>query len=158
MVKMRMTEQQLHRVKRMALRYEAARERPAPAVAAVASAETSCSVQAGDIALEAVGREVFDRLAIEVDASLNTQLECAALLRENEPRVRHEAAIFLAVQRRARTALIAPFNVAVVNTTLNAVLELYAGKLARTVLRGPRFREGTWLPSLVWSASNLKVH
>lgn len=35
-----------------------------------------------------------------------------------------------------------------VNTTLNAVLELYAGKLARTVPRGPRFREGTWLPSL----------
>jgi hypothetical protein len=34
-----------------------------------------------------------------------------------------------------------------VNTTLNAVLELYAGKLARTVPRGPRFREGTWLPS-----------
>jgi hypothetical protein len=36
-----------------------------------------------------------------------------------------------------------------VNTTLNAVLELYAGKLARTVARGPRFQEGTWLPS--WS-------
>jgi hypothetical protein len=35
-----------------------------------------------------------------------------------------------------------------VNTTLNAVLELYAGKLSRTVPRGPRFREGTWLPSL----------
>jgi IS30 family transposase len=29
----------------------------------------------------------------------------------------------------------------------NAVLELYAGKLARTVLRGPRFREETWLPN-----------
>lgn len=26
-----------------------------------------------------------------------------------------------------------------VSTALNAVLELYAGKLARTVLRGPRF-------------------
>jgi hypothetical protein len=39
-----------------------------------------------------------------------------------------------------------------VNTTgisemLLAVLEPYAGKLARTVLRGPRFREETWLPS-----------
>ena len=33
-----------------------------------------------------------------------------------------------------------------VSMALNAVLELYAGKLARTVLRGPRFREGTWLP------------
>src|SRR5260370_42462313 len=38
-----------------------------------------------------------------------------------------------------------------VNTTLKAVLELYAGKLARTVTRGPRFREGTWLPSLLSS-------
>ena len=28
-----------------------------------------------------------------------------------------------------------------VSTALNAVLELYAGKLARTVLRGPRCRE-----------------
>ena len=28
-----------------------------------------------------------------------------------------------------------------------AVLEPYAGKLARTVLRGPRFRKGAWLPS-----------
>ena len=36
-----------------------------------------------------------------------------------------------------------------VSTTLNAVRELYAGKLARTVPRGPRFREGTRLPSVV---------
>jgi len=34
-----------------------------------------------------------------------------------------------------------------VSTALNAVLELYAGKLARTVLRGPRFREEMRLPS-----------
>ncbi|WP_211709256.1 hypothetical protein, partial [Paraburkholderia aspalathi] len=34
-----------------------------------------------------------------------------------------------------------------VSMTLNAVLELYAGKLARTVLRGPRFQEGVRLPS-----------
>jgi len=34
-----------------------------------------------------------------------------------------------------------------VSVTFNAVLELYAGKLARTVLRGPRFREETWLPN-----------
>jgi hypothetical protein len=34
-----------------------------------------------------------------------------------------------------------------VSMTFNAVLELYAGKLARTVLRGPRFREETWLPN-----------
>jgi hypothetical protein len=30
---------------------------------------------------------------------------------------------------------------------LNAVREPYAGKVARTVLRGPRFREGARLPS-----------
>jgi hypothetical protein len=34
-----------------------------------------------------------------------------------------------------------------VSMTFNAVLELYAGKLARTVPRGPRFREETWLPN-----------
>ena len=34
-----------------------------------------------------------------------------------------------------------------VSVTFNAVLELYAGKLARTVLRGPCFREETWLPN-----------
>jgi hypothetical protein len=35
-----------------------------------------------------------------------------------------------------------------VGVTFHAVLELYAGKLARTVLRGPRFREETWLTNL----------
>ncbi len=34
-----------------------------------------------------------------------------------------------------------------ISEMLLAVLEPYAGKLARTVLRGPRFRKGTWLPS-----------
>jgi hypothetical protein len=34
---------------------------------------------------------------------------------------------------------------------LHAVREPYAGKLACTVLRGPRFREGTWLPSKGYS-------
>jgi len=34
-----------------------------------------------------------------------------------------------------------------VDTTLSAVLELYAGKLARTVLRGPRCREAVGLPT-----------
>ena len=34
-----------------------------------------------------------------------------------------------------------------VSTTLNAVRELYAGKLARTVLRGPYVREDMGLPS-----------
>ena len=34
-----------------------------------------------------------------------------------------------------------------VSTTLNAVLELYAGKLARTVLRGPRYRKAVGLPN-----------
>jgi hypothetical protein len=33
-----------------------------------------------------------------------------------------------------------------VSEMLLAVLEPYAGKLARTVLRGPRFRKGAWLP------------
>jgi hypothetical protein len=37
--------------------------------------------QARDIALLAVGREVFDRISIEVDAPLDAQLEGAALLR-----------------------------------------------------------------------------
>lgn len=43
-VEVRMTEQQLHRVKGMALRYQTARERPAPAVATVSSTETSGTV------------------------------------------------------------------------------------------------------------------
>ncbi len=34
-----------------------------------------------------------------------------------------------------------------VDTALSAVLELYAGKLARTVLRGPRCREVVGLPT-----------
>ncbi|AMM18486.1 hypothetical protein AX768_29970 (plasmid) [Burkholderia sp. PAMC 28687] len=34
-----------------------------------------------------------------------------------------------------------------INAMFNAVREPCAGKLARTVLRGLRFREGTWLPS-----------
>jgi hypothetical protein len=34
-----------------------------------------------------------------------------------------------------------------VNTALNAVLELYVGKLARTVLRGLRYREAVGLPT-----------
>ncbi|MFL9967080.1 hypothetical protein PQR02_40400, partial [Paraburkholderia sediminicola] len=34
-----------------------------------------------------------------------------------------------------------------IDMMLNAVREPYAGKLARTVLRGPRFREGARLPS-----------
>ena len=34
-----------------------------------------------------------------------------------------------------------------VNTVLNAVLELYAGKLARTVLRRPRCRKVVGLPT-----------
>ena len=33
-----------------------------------------------------------------------------------------------------------------VGVTFNAVLELYAGKLARTVLRGPLFRKEEGLP------------
>jgi hypothetical protein len=35
-----------------------------------------------------------------------------------------------------------------VDTALSAVLELYAGKLARTVLRGPRCREVAGLPTV----------
>jgi hypothetical protein len=34
-----------------------------------------------------------------------------------------------------------------IDMMLNAVREPYAGKLARTVLRGPRFREGARLPT-----------
>ena len=36
-----------------------------------------------------------------------------------------------------------------VSMTFNAVLELYAGKLARTVLRGPLIREDRGLPYMV---------
>jgi hypothetical protein len=41
-----------------------------------------------------------------------------------------------------------------VDTALNAVLELYAGKLARTVLRGPRCREVVGLPTKRMAACN----
>ena len=61
------------------------------------------------------------------------------------------SALFASVMRRINNVTFAKGlrcnGKAGVNTTLNAVLELYAGKLARTVPRGPRFREGTRLPS-----------
>jgi len=56
-----MTKQKLHGIKRVALSYHTARERPAAAVATVSRAETSGTVKACDIALKAVGREIVDR-------------------------------------------------------------------------------------------------
>lgn len=70
-VQMGMPKQQLHRVERVALRNQAARKRPSTTVTAIADPEASRAVQTGDIALEAGGRQIFGRLAIEVDSSLN---------------------------------------------------------------------------------------
>lgn len=60
-----MTKQKLHGIKRVALSYQTARERPAAAVATVSRAETSGTVKACDIALMAVGREIVDRFTIK---------------------------------------------------------------------------------------------
>jgi hypothetical protein len=53
---MRMAEQQLHGVERVALCYQTACKRPAATVAAMTDTETSGTVQTWDIALETVGR------------------------------------------------------------------------------------------------------
>jgi hypothetical protein len=66
-----MPKQKLHRVERAALRNQAACKRPSTTVTDIADPEACRAVQIGGIALEAVGRQMIDRLAIEVDGAFN---------------------------------------------------------------------------------------
>lgn len=68
-IQMRIAEQPLYGVERVALCYQTARKRSAATMAAITGTEASGTVQTCDIALEAVGREVFDRLTSKLTAA-----------------------------------------------------------------------------------------
>ena len=82
-------------------------------MAAMTGTEASGTVQTCDIALEAVGREVFDRLTIEVDPPLNAQLERAAFYARISRVWGIKTAILPSIQSRSGTASVAPFDIAV---------------------------------------------
>ncbi|VWD62314.1 hypothetical protein BCO71033_06737 [Burkholderia contaminans] len=111
-----MAQQQLHGVERLPLRYTTARERASPRMCAEPSPKTRAPVQDSDVCLQAVGCQVFDKLAFDVDATLNTQFKRAALLRYDQARARHQAAILAAIQRHTKAAAISPFDVTIIIT------------------------------------------
>lgn len=102
----------LHRFERVPVRHQATSERPSTSVTAVTGSEPCGTVQASHIALEAIGGQILDRFTLEIDAPLDAQLERATLLREDQPRSRHQATVLATIQRHPMSTAISPLDVA----------------------------------------------
>lgn len=78
-----MSQQHLHGFERVRLCEKPAGKRSAARVAAVAGAKARRAVQARDVALQTIGRQVFDQFAGTIGSALDTLFVPAALVRED---------------------------------------------------------------------------
>lgn len=112
MVDMRVAKQRLHGFERVSVRDQATSESASARMAAVTMPESSGTIQASHIALQAVCGQVLDRFAIGVDPSLCAQLKGAALLRKDQSRAGHQSTVLFAIQRHPVSTPVAPFDIA----------------------------------------------
>lgn len=90
MIKVGVAEQQLDGIERVPLREKPAGKRSPPRVAAISAPESSRSIEARHIALQAVGSQVIDLLAGFVRPAFDAQLVAAAFVRQDEARLGHK--------------------------------------------------------------------